>query len=383
MNLREEKGYTYGIGAGFDMRRGRRAVRGSDRGADGGHGSRHLRVAGRAAPHSRDARSPPPSWTPPGTTSWASFRCGSRRRGRSSGRWVASSSTSSRTTSWPVTGARSRRSRSRRSRRRLRITSIRTGWRSSPWAMPMPSAAELESAGFGELEVIAEEIPTGRGRPTRPRWRRFGGGGRVIVVVGLPAYADSPDGERCAGGLAVEVAAAAERRGGEVELVGKVGNDGAGDAVVVALGRLGIGHAALLRDPVRPTPVLAAPAGDDEAAEVDGGGPEARLLPEDPAAGHPSRPRTWNWHCASCPRQEWSSSPTRSASRRDGGRSRGSGLRRRSADRAGAGRGDAAGGSGRCDRTRGAQRRRRLVRPARGHLRRRARRRRRTGIGLR
>jgi len=106
----------------------------------------------------------------------------------------------------------------------------------------------------------------------------------VIVVIGLPAYADSPDGERCAGGLAVEVAAAARRRGGEVELVGKVGNDGAGDAVVVALGRLGIGHAALLRDPVRPTPVLAAPAGDDEAAEVEAAAPEARLLPEDPAA---------------------------------------------------------------------------------------------------
>ena len=106
----------------------------------------------------------------------------------------------------------------------------------------------------------------------------------MIVVVGLPAYADSPDGERCAGGLAVEVAAAARRRGGSVELVGKVGNDGAGDAVVVALGRLGIGHAALLRDPALPTPVLAAAALDDDAAELDADGPEARLLPEDAAA---------------------------------------------------------------------------------------------------
>jgi hypothetical protein len=106
----------------------------------------------------------------------------------------------------------------------------------------------------------------------------------VIVVVGLPAYADSPDGERCAGGLVVEVAAAARRRGGAVELVGKVGNDGAGDAVVVALGRLGIGHSALLRDPALPTPVLAAAAVDDDAAELDADGPEARLLPEDAAA---------------------------------------------------------------------------------------------------
>ena len=106
----------------------------------------------------------------------------------------------------------------------------------------------------------------------------------MIVVVGLPAYADSPDGEQCAGGLAVEVAAAAKGRGSAVELVGKVGNDGAGDAVVVALGRLGIGHAALLRDPVRPTPVLAAVATDDDLAEVDAQTPEALLLPEDAAA---------------------------------------------------------------------------------------------------
>jgi hypothetical protein len=106
----------------------------------------------------------------------------------------------------------------------------------------------------------------------------------VIVVIGLPAYADSPDGERCAGGLAVEVAAEAVRRGSAVELVGKVGNDGAGDAVVVALGRLGVGHAALLRDPIRPTPVLVGSALDDDAAEVDAGGAEGRLLPEDPVA---------------------------------------------------------------------------------------------------
>ncbi|MGZ6273015.1 MAG: hypothetical protein ACXWM8_01805, partial [Candidatus Limnocylindrales bacterium] len=105
----------------------------------------------------------------------------------------------------------------------------------------------------------------------------------MIVVVGLPAYADGPGGEECAGGLAVEVAASAQRRGGAVELVGKVGNDGAGDAVVVALGRLGIGHAALLRDPARPTPVLTATQ-RDESAEAPPEEPEVRLLPEDPVA---------------------------------------------------------------------------------------------------
>jgi hypothetical protein len=105
----------------------------------------------------------------------------------------------------------------------------------------------------------------------------------MIVVVGLPAYTDGPDGEECAGGLAVEVAASAGRRGGTVELVGKVGNDGTGDAVVVALGRLGIGHAALLRDPARPTPVLTATQ-RGESADAAPEEPETRLLPEDPAA---------------------------------------------------------------------------------------------------
>lgn len=109
----------------------------------------------------------------------------------------------------------------------------------------------------------------------------------MIVVVGLPAYVGSADGEGSAGGLAVDVAAAAHGRGSNVELVGKVGDDGAGDAVVVALGRLGVGHAALLRDPVRPTPVLATQpsAGDraDDGTEADGGEAETTVLPADPA----------------------------------------------------------------------------------------------------
>jgi hypothetical protein len=131
----------------------------------------------------------------------------------------------------------------------------------------------------------------------------------MIVVVGLPAYAGGPDGVGGAGGLAVDVAAAARQRGGSVELTGKVGDDGAGDAVVVALGRLGIGHAALLRDSGRPTPVIvragaqdrgAADAGeavedhtaaaigptaaDALFADADGvEGLEPILLPEDPA----------------------------------------------------------------------------------------------------
>jgi hypothetical protein len=88
----------------------------------------------------------------------------------------------------------------------------------------------------------------------------------MIVVIGLPAYVESDD-EGQAGGPAVDVAVAAHGAGGAVELVGKIGDDAAGDAVVLALGRAGVGHAALLRDPGRPTPILAA---EPEPAEAGG-----------------------------------------------------------------------------------------------------------------
>jgi hypothetical protein len=124
----------------------------------------------------------------------------------------------------------------------------------------------------------------------------------MIVVVGLPAYVQSTAGEGSAGGPAVAIAAAAVAAGRFVELVGKVGDDGAGDAVVLGLGRMGIGHAALLRDPSRSTPVLssiaatvgavgaAAPdavsTADAEADVVADDEPrnEVEILPADPAA---------------------------------------------------------------------------------------------------
>ncbi len=115
----------------------------------------------------------------------------------------------------------------------------------------------------------------------------------MIVVVGLPVYAGLPDGRGAPAGLAVDVAIAAHGRGATVELVGKIGDDGAGDAVVVALGRAGVGHAALLRDPARPTPVLAPEPVAAEAEAAGAAGTDAEpaddepglaLLPPDPAA---------------------------------------------------------------------------------------------------
>jgi hypothetical protein len=107
----------------------------------------------------------------------------------------------------------------------------------------------------------------------------------MIVIVGLPAYRDAIDGRSCAGGLAVDIAVAARAQGATVELVGKIGEDGAGDSVVLELARGGIGHAALVRDPSRPTPVLArveVVEGDDapEIEAVDS--TVARLLPVEP-----------------------------------------------------------------------------------------------------
>jgi molybdopterin molybdotransferase len=86
----------------------------------------------------------------------------------------------------------------------------------------------------------------------------------VIVVVGVPGWragqGAGPDGRVARIALA---AAAAEA---DVELVSRVGDDPDGDALLLALSRAGVGHAAVLRDPSRATPrVLTA----DDAAEDD------------------------------------------------------------------------------------------------------------------
>jgi hypothetical protein len=87
----------------------------------------------------------------------------------------------------------------------------------------------------------------------------------VIVVLGRPcaAAAPGPRGESgeasmSPGGLAAAVALRLGRDGAAVELVGSVGDDVEGDAIVVALGRGRVGHAALLRDPSARTPRVGA-----------------------------------------------------------------------------------------------------------------------------
>lgn len=80
----------------------------------------------------------------------------------------------------------------------------------------------------------------------------------MIVVVGNPVLIAAEPRPR-AGGLAVGVAAAAAAAGADVQLVGKTGDDPAGEAALLDLAGRGVGHVAILRDPSVPTPVIPDP----------------------------------------------------------------------------------------------------------------------------
>jgi hypothetical protein len=84
-------------------------------------------------------------------------------------------------------------------------------------------------------------------------------------------------------GLAAAIAVAAAAAGSRVELIGKVGDDPPGDAVVLALARHFVGHVATLRDPARPTPVIAAVP---EAPDLDG----TESAPSEPTTAAQSTP---------------------------------------------------------------------------------------------
>ncbi len=120
----------------------------------------------------------------------------------------------------------------------------------------------------------------------------------MIVIVGQPILAIDAANEPRLIGLGAAIAAGAVGAGAPVQFVGKLGDDPAGDAAVLALGRIGIGHAAMVRDAARPTPVWRPEAdqavgdaadGDARDAEdsLDGDGwldEAASIEPRDPAA---------------------------------------------------------------------------------------------------
>ena len=98
----------------------------------------------------------------------------------------------------------------------------------------------------------------------RPSGAGRGYTGSVIAVVGCPIHLRAGDGRTDAvAGTAALVAVAAAASGAGVEMIGRVGEDRVGDAVLIALSRAGVGHIAMLRDPARPTPVARERDDDD------------------------------------------------------------------------------------------------------------------------
>jgi sugar/nucleoside kinase (ribokinase family) len=91
----------------------------------------------------------------------------------------------------------------------------------------------------------------------------------VIVVVGSPSASVTESGRR-ADGPAVDVARAAVTADSSVEIVGRVGEDAAGNDVLLDLAAAGIGHVAILRDAGHAT-AESAPPGESDASPFEDG----------------------------------------------------------------------------------------------------------------
>lgn len=104
----------------------------------------------------------------------------------------------------------------------------------------------------------------------------------MIVVVGSP-HLRFRGSKQQAAGPAVGVGTAAAAAGADVELVGKIGDDPAGEVVLLDLAAREIGHVAILRDPSRATPETADPDGAD-ADPFDEPAAEGEPQPEPTAA---------------------------------------------------------------------------------------------------
>lgn len=108
----------------------------------------------------------------------------------------------------------------------------------------------------------------------------------MIVVIGSPAAVRA--GKRVLpAGRSVAVAGAVRTAGADVQIVGKVADDLAGDAIVVELGRRSVGHAALARTGER-TPIGDAPPPADEPPEDVVTEPSSEALE---ATERPAEPR--------------------------------------------------------------------------------------------
>jgi sugar/nucleoside kinase (ribokinase family) len=90
----------------------------------------------------------------------------------------------------------------------------------------------------------------------------------VIVVIGSPLVGLTEGGLRAAG-MASGIARAAAAAGSEVQVVGKVGEDPGGDAILLDLAASNVGHVAILRDPSRATPATSPALLDEPAFDED------------------------------------------------------------------------------------------------------------------
>jgi hypothetical protein len=87
----------------------------------------------------------------------------------------------------------------------------------------------------------------------------------MLVVVGSPSARIVAGGSLRAGGLASEIGRVAAGAGAAVQLVGRVGDDPVGDAVLLDLAAHDVGHVAVLRSAGASTPVATpTPMGDEE-----------------------------------------------------------------------------------------------------------------------
>lgn len=114
----------------------------------------------------------------------------------------------------------------------------------------------------------------------------------MIVVVGQPLFRATEDGAR-ADGPAARIALAAAAHGRTVQLVGKSGEDAEGDAIVLALGRGGVGHAALHREAGQRTPRAVESLGDDLDSLGDDPGPSGDEAGDPTGDASTDTPAAW------------------------------------------------------------------------------------------
>jgi hypothetical protein len=105
----------------------------------------------------------------------------------------------------------------------------------------------------------------------------------VIVVVGSPRARLGASGTVVAAGLAADVAAAAASAGAPVQIVGRVGEDAAGEGALLDLAQRGVGHVAVLRDAARATRLDEPEPVSDEPDAFDTDEPPMGTPEDDPA----------------------------------------------------------------------------------------------------